>query len=107
MSKEKIVGIALIIIGLVLNFSTIKFPAAGFYCGASARWESDCCFKFKILKSGIISNKSISELRLLISLTIISLTTYKYFRYKLMAYSKYFSASQLFLVLLHFGRKQK
>jgi hypothetical protein len=24
-----------------------------------------------------------------------------------MAYSKYFSASQLFLVLLHFGRKQK
>jgi hypothetical protein len=29
MSKEKIVGTALIIIGLVLNFSTIKFPAAG------------------------------------------------------------------------------
>jgi hypothetical protein len=58
MSKEKI-GIALIIIGLVLNFSTIKFPAAGLLQVLSARWESDCCFKFKILKKR--NNKLINQ----------------------------------------------
>jgi hypothetical protein len=47
--KEKIVGIALIIIGLVLNFS-IEFPAVGFIAVAVCAMESDCCFKFKILK---------------------------------------------------------
>jgi hypothetical protein len=57
MSKEKI-GTALIIIGLVLNFSTIKFPA-GLLQVPSARWESDCCFKFKILKKR--NNKLINQ----------------------------------------------
>lgn len=34
MSNEKIVGVALIIIGLVLNFSPIEFPSLGFVAGA-------------------------------------------------------------------------
>jgi hypothetical protein len=51
MSKEKIVGTALIIIGLVVNFSTIKFPAAGFIAGAvCAMGIGLLFFKFKIFK---------------------------------------------------------
>ncbi|MFT5253508.1 MAG: multisubunit Na+/H+ antiporter MnhB subunit [Flavobacteriales bacterium] len=51
MSKEKIVGAALIIIGLVLNFSTIEFPGVGFIAGAvCAMGIGLLFFNFKVFK---------------------------------------------------------
>jgi hypothetical protein len=57
MSKEKIVGNTNYY--WISRISTIKFPAAGLLQVLSARWESDCCFKFKILKKP--NNKLINQ----------------------------------------------
>jgi hypothetical protein len=51
MSKEKIVGVLPVIIGLVLNFSKIEFPAAGFIAGGvCAIGIGLLFFNFKIFK---------------------------------------------------------